>query len=67
MNSLKDLRHVVKDLDNKVTFKTIGDFCPITNKKLYAMYHKGEKISPFYTVAEWNLNLIGNTLIKAGL
>lgn len=64
MNSLKDLRNSVKDLDIKVVFKTNGDFCPVTRKKVYAMYHNGEKISPRYTVKEWNIFKVNQYLLK---
>ena len=67
MKDLKDLRQVTKNLNNKVVFKTNGDLCSVTRKKVYSMYYKGERISPFYTVEEWHLKLIVNALIKAGL
>jgi len=67
MQSLKDLRQVTKNTGHNIIFKTIGDTCAITNKKLYAMYLNGERLSPFYTVKEWDLHKIGNTLMKNNL
>lgn len=53
MDSLKDLRSYVKTINKDFTVKTIGDL-DIFNKKLYAVYHNQQRLTPFYSVKEWS-------------
>ncbi len=53
MNSLKDLRYIVKSISDLMVVKTLGDTDHL-NKKLYAVYNRsGKRLSPFYSVREW--------------
>jgi plasmid rolling circle replication initiator protein Rep len=53
MNSLKDLRDLVKNINKNLTVKTNGDM-DLFNKKLYAIFSGHNKLTPFYSVKEWN-------------
>lgn len=52
MRDLKTIRDYLKSTGYKFTVKTNGDFCNITNKKLYALFINGERYSQNFTVAE---------------
>jgi len=53
MNSLKDLREYVKNINKNLTVKTNGDM-DLFNKKLYAVFSGHDKLTPFYSVKEWS-------------
>lgn len=57
MDSLKVLRDTIKRLDSGLTVKTMGDY-DLFGNKLFAIYSKKERLSPFYSVKEWSLQKI---------
>lgn len=62
MNTLKTLREYISKRANNIQVKTNGDFCNTTGKKVYALFSSGERLSPYFTVEEWNAYKINNYL-----